>query len=916
MENIVSVKPSDFKKCKDSAFCQRNKKHAEYKKEHPKDIFYKVIKDTIQFENSEFQANILNIKDNVELVLQVSILEHLVTRVKVFEKDGIHKRYDQVKEHALVGEPKLISSKKLKETKKDNLFTIQSEDFKVSIQNEPFKLDFYLKKENVVTFNERDLFRFEHYRKREEVKQKAIESETVSDGEKKIAVEEKEEEGLWEETFNGHTDVKKHGPSSIGFDVTFHEFEHVYGIPQHASNLSLKSTDGTENQYSEPYRLYNLDVFEYEIDNPMALYGSIPFMVAHNKKHSAGLFWLNAAEMWIDVEKQEVKKHTKVNNFNLLTLMTISSHTHWISESGLLDVFVFVEKDTKQVLKRYGELTGFTALPTTFALAYHQCRWNYINEKDVLEVNDNFDKYDIPYDVIWLDIEHTQGKKYFTWDQDKFPNPESMQDQIAASGRKMVAIVDPHIKREDDYYVYKEATDLGYFVKNPSGADFDGWCWPGSSSWVDYTRKEACDWWSKKFQLDEYKHSTKNLYVWNDMNEPSVFNGPEITMQKNLLHYNEVEHRDVHNMFGMLFHRSTSHGIVKRTTPNQRPFVLSRAFFAGTQRFGAIWTGDNGATWEYLGVSTPMLLTIGLSGIPFSGADVGGFFGNPDPELLVRWYQTGAFQPFFRAHAHIDTKRREPWVLGEPYTSQIRTAIRSRYQLLPYWYTLLFEASINGTPAMRPMFLEFPKDESVFGMDDQYMVGSGLLVKPITKPGVTEIDIYLPGDEDWYNYYNYKNIKSGKHVIKTEVDSIPVFIRSGEIITQKSRIRRSSTLMLKDPITLLVTVDNDGKAKGKLYFDDGMSYDYLRKGYAYREFKLKDNKLTNHAVDNKTYSIFFKGVRVEKIVFLNIKKSPKKVVCLKCGREVEFNFNKQEKILTVKDPKLMVAEDWSLGLDY
>jgi alpha 1,3-glucosidase len=234
------------------------------------------------------------------------------------------------------------------------------------------------------------------------------------------------------------------------------------------------------------------------------------------------------------------------------------------------------------------------------------------------------------------------------------------------------------------------------------------------------------------------------LYTWNDMNEPSVFSGPEVTMPKDLLHHDDWEHRDVHNVYGSLLHRSTYEGHLLRSDGTDRPFVLSRAFFAGTQRYGPIWTGDNMAEWEHLRASIPMLLSIGIAGIPFCGADVGGFFGNPSPELLTRWYQLGAYQPFFRAHAHIDTKRREPWLFGDPYTGIIRDAIRARYRILPYLYTLNLEAHVSGWPVMRPMMYEFPGDEHVLRMDDQYMLGDGLLIKPVGYEGLASVDVYLP----------------------------------------------------------------------------------------------------------------------------------------------------------------------------
>ncbi|CAG8825174.1 25907_t:CDS:2, partial [Racocetra persica] len=241
--------------------------------------------------------------------------------------------------------------------------------------------------------------------------------------------------------------------------------------------------------------------------------------------------------------------------------------------------------------------------------------------------------------------------------------------------------------------------------------------------------------------------STEILFTWNDMNEPSVFGGYEQTMPKDLIHYEGWEHRDLHNIYGLSFHRATAQGLRNRTESPRRPFVLSRSFFAGSQRYGAIWTGDNGSSWDYLAISTPMLLTLGISGLPFSGVDVGGFAGDPQPELFVRWCQAGAFEPFFRGHSDNYTKRREPWVFGEPYTGYVRDIIKERYSLLPLWYTLFYEASTTGMPIIRPMFVVYPDDEQVYEMDDQFFVGNSLLVKPIVKKGQTSTEVYFSGNE-------------------------------------------------------------------------------------------------------------------------------------------------------------------------
>jgi alpha 1,3-glucosidase len=398
--------------------------------------------------------------------------------------------------------------------------------------------------------------------------------------------------------------------------------------------------------------------------------------------------------------------------------------THWFSESGIIDIYVMLGPKPVDVFRQYGMLTGNTQLPPLFSIAYHQCRWNYNDEQDVSNVNAGFEEHQIPMDVIWLDIEHTNDKRYFTWDQLKFPTPEKMMQELSSYGRKLVTIVDPHIKSDSNYHIYNEAKDKGYFVKDKSGNPLDGWCWPGSSSWPDFLDEEVKKWWASKFLLENYKGTTLDTFTWNDMNEPSMFNGPEITFHKDALHLNGFEHRDVHNIYGQNLVKATFMGHLQRSGGERRPFVLTRSTYAGSQRYGAVWTGDNTADWSHLKISVALCLSMSVTGMSFCGSDVGGFFKNPDAELMIRWYQAAAYQPFFRSHAHIDTKRREPWVFGETAINLIRDAIHARYTLLYYWYTLFYINEQTGKPPMLPLWVEFPNETNIYAIDDQHMIGN------------------------------------------------------------------------------------------------------------------------------------------------------------------------------------------------
>ncbi|KAL1865590.1 hypothetical protein VTK73DRAFT_5181 [Phialemonium thermophilum] len=573
----------------------------------------------------------------------------------------------------------------------------------------------------------------------------------------------------------------------------------------------------------------------------MTLYGAIPFMQAHRKDSTVGIFWLNAAETWIDITKAKEAKNPLALGIGAKT----NTHTHWISESGILDVFIFLGPRPADVLQNYVELTGYTAMPQEFSLGYHQCRWNYMSDDDVRDVDRKMDKFAIPYDVIWLDIEYTDGKKYFTWDPNMFSDPIGMGKQLEEHGRNLVVIIDPHIKNEEGYEVVAELKSKDLAVKNKDGGVFDGWCWPGSSHWIDAFNPAAAQWWASLFKYDRFKGTMENTWIWNDMNEPSVFNGPETTMPKDNIHHGGWEHRDVHNLNGYTFHNATYQALLSRKAGElRRPFVLTRSFFAGSQRVGAMWTGDNQASWEYLAASIPMVLSQGISGFPFAGADVGGFFGNPDKDLQARWYQAGAFYPFFRGHAHIDARRREPYLAGEPYTSIITAALRLRYSLLPSWYTAFRRAHVDGSPIVRPLFYTHPGEEGGFGIDDQFFVGdTGLLVKPVVEKDKDTAEVFIPDDEVYYDYFTYEVVATGDRgktvTVTAPLEKIPLLMRGGYVFPRRDRPRRSSALMRWDDYTLVVAVSRDGKtAAGELYADDGDSFEFEQGQFIHRRFVL------------------------------------------------------------------------------
>jgi alpha 1,3-glucosidase len=867
--------------------------------------------------------------EKVRLPLTISFLESGVARVVVDEetrqKGDIQlrhdskarkERYNEAESWSIVGG--LALSKTATEARDDKKITVTygpEGKFEAVITFAPFGIDFKRDSATEVKFNDRGLFNVDHWRQKVE----KVEGEN-KEGE--APVENTEDESTWwDESFGGNTDSKPRGPESLSIDITFPGYEHVYGIPEHAGSLSLKETRQSSGGYEDPYRLYNADVFEYIMDSPMTLYGSIPFMQAHKKDSTVGVFWLNAAEMWVDVIKQK-ESH---NPLSLGIGAKTDTKTHWFSESGLVDLFVFLGPTPKDVTKAYGELTGFTQLPQEFSIAYHQCRWNYNSDEDVKDVDRKMSKYQIPYDVIWLDIEYTDDKQYFTWDPLTFPNPTGMLEQLDESERKLVAIIDPHIKKKDGYQVVDELLKKDLAVHSKDGTAYEGWCWPGSSHWIDCFNPAATKWWTGLFKFGGIFTSAANVFIWNDMNEPSVFNGPETTMPKDNLHHGGWEHRDVHNLNGMTFHNATYQALLERKKGViRRPFVLTRAFFAGSQRLGAMWTGDNQASWEHLAAGFPMILNQGIAGFPNSGADVGGFFGNPDKDLLTRWYQAGAFYPFFRGHAHIDTRRREPYLLEEPYRSVITQALRLRYSLLPAWYTAFHQASVDGTPIIRPHYFVYPGDEAGFALDDQFFLGStGLLAKPVVTKDATSVEIYIPDEEVYYDYFDFTTIQGkGKKAISAPLEKIPLLFQGGHIIPRKDRPRRSSGLMKWDPYTLVIALSKEGIATGELYVDDGESFDFQAGAYIHRSFTFSNGVLASSNIGTKgkstdKYLKTMKSVGVEKVIVIGApaewaSRTSVVVGNGKAALEYQPAVGGKAAWAVVKGPKVKIAEDWKI----
>jgi alpha-glucosidase len=585
-----------------------------------------------------------------------------------------------------------------------------------------------------------------------------------------------------------------------------HDDDHVYGFGE--KNGRLDKRGWALGGYN--YAMWNSDTYRYDSSTD-PLYVSVPFfmVVRHGMAH--GIFLDNTWRSTFDVGRERQ---------DLLTFG---------AEGGELNYYFINGPEPKKVVERYTTLTGHIPLPPLWSLGYNQCRYSYYPESRVRLLADTFRVKNIPADVIWLDIHYQDNYKPFTWNAARFPDPKKMLNDLAAEGFHVVSIVDPHPKKEPGYAPYDSGLAGDYFVKRPDGSVFEGPVWPsmaetnpGPSVFPDFSRPAARQWWGSLYKglLD-----AGIAGIWNDMDEPSVFNTPSATMPIDLIFDNDgrpASHRAMHNVYGQLMSRATFEGLLQ-LRPNQRPFVLTRSSFAGGQRFAAVWPGDNTADWSSLRQSIPTLLGMGLSGFSFVGADIGGFVRPASAELYVRWLQTGIFYPFMRSHSELGAPDKDPWSFGYQYEPINKRSIELRYQLLPYIYNAMQQASETGVPAMRPLFLEFPDDVNVAAIDDEFLFGSSILVAPVLTEGATEREVYLPKG-DWYDYWNGHHYAGGKSIkMPVTLDSLPLFARGGAFILRQPVVQYIAQ-MRGNALHVLVTPAL--RSEAAFYEDDGESLDF------------------------------------------------------------------------------------------
>ncbi len=582
----------------------------------------------------------------------------------------------------------------------------------------------------------------------------------------------------------------------LGFD------EHFYGLGEKAAHLDKRR--GFFVNWNSDTPGYN------EGKDP--IYQTIPFYLGLQKGAAYGIFFDNSYRSYFDFGR-------------------LSQERIWFgAEGGELNYYFLYGPSIKKILGRYADLTGHMPLTPLWALGVQQCRYSYYPQSVVEEVVRQYRERDLPLDVIYLDIHYMNGYRVFTFDPVRFPDPKGLTQKLAQQGVKTVVIVDPGVKYQPPaanagpinsskpeleppdqrYYVFDQGAQRDYFQHRKSGQTFIPRVWPGDSVFVDFTLPDARRWWG-----DLHRAYTDNgvAGIWNDMNEPSDFIDQIGKNQIDVVSYDEGEkstHAKNRNVFALLEARATYEGL-ERLQPNGRPFVITRAGYAGIQRYSTMWTGDSNSTWESLALNVPMFTSLGLSGEPFVGSDLGGFIGRANGEFLVRSYQIGFLAPFFRNHHAIDGYDQE--------------YLKLRYQLLPFLYTTLEEAHRNGTPLFRPLMLNYQDDPNTYNLDDEFMVGDDLLVAPIVRPDVTQRLVYLPKGV-WYDYWTNKKYAGGTMIrAEAPLETVPMFVRGGAIIPTGPAMNYVGEKPF-DPITFAIYADERGSASTTLYEDDGLSPAY------------------------------------------------------------------------------------------
>jgi alpha-glucosidase len=619
------------------------------------------------------------------------------------------------------------------------------------------------------------------------------------------------------------------GTAWIGREVTTHK-----RLLPGERFIGLGEKTGGLDRSGRAYTNWNTDAFGYGSGSD-PVYGTHPFyMGLHSGSIIYGVFFDNSYKSHFDFGAS----NERFSSFG--------------AEDGEMNYYVMHRASVGEIIEDYTHLTGRMELPPLWSLGYHQCRYSYFPDKEVLTVARTIREKNIPADVLWFDIHYMDAYKVFTWHPERFSQPKKMLAELEGMGFKNVVITDPGIKVEKGYAAYEDGLRQDIFLKYPDGRPYTGSVWPGPCHFPDFTNPKARSWWGDKIKglVDDGIDG-----FWTDMNEPAVWgqNIPNMiefdfdsALFEDNVRSNKATYKKGHNVFGLQMARATYEGS-KKWLAGRRPFNLTRASYAGVQRYGAVWTGDNTASDDHLLLGARMVNSMGLAGIAFAGPDVGGFNGGGSRELFARWVTVGAFTPFFRIHAALNTKEQDPWSFGEDVEEVCKSYIELRYRLLPYLYSTFYETTRTGLPVARSLAVNYPFDETIYDgrYDAHYLFGPSILVAPCDSRQ-NFAKVYLP-EGTWYNAHT-DEVLAGKQeiIVETPMERLPLFVKAGAIVPMQSVVQFTAQ---KPDGTLYLhiynnkTTDKNGaKASFTYYEDDGETYRYQQKDFAKREIVLESSR--------------------------------------------------------------------------
>lgn len=677
--------------------------------------------------------------------------------------------------------------------------SIQTENIEVRVFDD-FKVDFYDKNGSILC---------EDYREKREYE------ESVSHESLILASQEGHEISLLD---------KRH---SIEIVKTMFGDESFYGLGDKMGYLNKRNFE---------YEMWNSNIPAPHVESFKSLYKSITFLITLRLNSVFGIFYDNHCKTHFNLGKENNKYY------------------YIAADDGNLDYYFIYGEDMKQVVSGYTYLTGTVPLPQMWTLGYQQSRWSYENETEVNEIADKLRELHIPCDAIYLDIDHMDKFKVFTWDRTRFSDPKGMIERLHEKGFKVIPIVDPAIKVEKGYYIFDEGMENDYFLKKTNGEVYVNRVWPGKCVYPDYSSKKTREWWEEKQKV---LLETGVDGIWTDMNEPSTFDGqmPDDVIFNN--DGNVTTHKEMHNLYGNQMALATYNGL--RNYSENRPFVITRACFSGIQKYSINWTGDNQSIWAHLQMSIAQICNMGLSGIGYTGADIGGYGGNCTKELLCRWIQVGCFYPLFRNHSSRPSCHQEPWRFDEETVEIYKKYVDLRYELMPYMYDLFRIMEQQGLPIIRPLVLQFHKDICVNNINDQFMVGDNMLVAPIIEPGITNRLVYLP-EGKWVDYWSGEVESGNQYIVKSaKLDECPIYIKYNSMIP---KYEKQQYVGEKNQKKLKLIVYGT-EATYIHYQDNGRNFEYQIGAYNEYKFVVDEHGDLQKYFLHKGYGVEYTEYEVE-----------------------------------------------------